>query len=74
MPCKKLEPVLEEFIKTKDNWEVVSINMDANYDLAKHYSVKSVPTLLAFNGDKNTLKHVGFISISDLKEKLNTGN
>lgn len=66
LPCKKLDPVLEEFSQEYKNWSVLEINMDANSQLAKHYSVKSVPTLLGYHKTKNVFKHLGFITYDDL--------
>ena len=66
LPCKKLDPVLDEFTREYKNWSVVVVNMDANFQLAQHYSVKSVPTLLAFDKATIVFKHVGFINYDDL--------
>lgn len=66
LPCKKLDAVLDSFSKNRPNWEVVKINMDSNKDLAEIYEVKSVPTLLFFNDNKQLSSHVGFINLEDL--------
>jgi thioredoxin 1 len=54
-PCKALAPVLdglaEEF---NGKIKVVSVNIDNNMKLAKEYSVKSIPTLIIFNGGVKT--------------------
>ena len=70
LPCKKLDPVLDEFTQEYKNWSVVVINMDANSLLAKHYSVKSVPTLLGYRKTNNVFKHLGFITYADLVDAI----
>lgn len=52
-PCKMQSPILEEvkqFVGEKAN--VVKVDIDRNQELAMHYRVQSVPTLILFkNGE-----------------------
>ena len=66
LPCKKLIPVLNEFKKQNPEIFVLDLNMDANSDIAKHYDVTSIPTLLYFKNSDPANKHTGFISLNDL--------
>ena len=66
LPCKKLIPVLNEFKKQSPEIYVLDLNMDANRDIAKHYDVTSIPTLLYFENSEPEKKHAGFISLNDL--------
>jgi thioredoxin 1 len=50
-PCQVLEPIVER-VADRSPGAVASIDIDANPDLARKYSVRSVPTLLLFvDGD-----------------------
>ena len=50
-PCQVLEPIVER-VADRSPGAVASIDIDANPDLAREYSVRSVPTLLLFvDGD-----------------------
>ena len=66
LPCKKLIPVLNEFKIQNPEIFVLDLNMDANREIAKHYDVTSIPTLLYFVNSELTKKHAGFISLKDL--------
>jgi thioredoxin 1 len=46
-PCRALAPVLEQFAaENADKVKVVKINVDENENLAKAFSVRSIPTLI----------------------------
>ena len=66
LPCKKLIPVLNEFKKQNKEIFVLDLNMDANSEIAKHYDVTSIPTLLYFENNELAKKHAGFISLKNL--------
>lgn len=52
-PCKMLSLVLEQL----ENIDVVKIDVDENPDLARHFGIMSVPTLMIFkNGELKTSK------------------
>ena len=70
LPCKKLIPVLNEFKKQNPEIFVLDLNMDANSELANHYDVTSIPTLLYFKNSEPANKHAGFISLKILPALL----
>ena len=70
LPCKKLDAVLAQFSKLNDDWKVLIINMDANPKLAESYNVSSVPSLIAFNGNKSYFSHVGFLDLKELNNAV----
>ena len=52
-PCKALSPILEQL---KEEYSgkatIIKIDVDENPDLASHYNIRSVPTIMVFkNGD-----------------------
>ena len=60
-PCKMLAPVLEEVASDRDELKVVKMDIDENMELAKTYSVMSVPTLMLFKDGNMISKKIGFM-------------
>lgn len=60
-PCKLLNPIVEELAR---DWQgkikVVKLDVDDNPDLAAHYTVMGVPTLMLFKGGKLAHRMTGF--------------
>jgi thioredoxin 1 len=51
-PCRQVAPVLDSIAEEHDELSVVKIDIDANPQIAQHYGVMSVPTLLVIkNGE-----------------------
>ena len=50
-PCKQFFPVLKEFCN-KNNIELVKEDIDTNTELARKYSIKSIPFIILTNGSK----------------------
>ena len=52
-PCLRVAPVLEEIASEMgDRVKIVKVDIDANPNTARDYSVLSVPTLTVFKGGK----------------------
>src|SRR5258707_14940440 len=52
-PCLRVAPVLEEIAREMgDRVKVVKLDIDANPNTARDYSVLSVPTLTVFKGGR----------------------
>jgi len=70
-PCKMIAPAVVELAKEYDGRaKVVKLDVDANYQTAGAYDVRSIPTLLFFKNGKVVDKIVGAVSKQKLKEKL----
>jgi thioredoxin 1 len=50
-PCRALAPTLDE-IREENNISVLKINIDEYPDLAEHYGIMSIPTLILFKSGK----------------------
>jgi thioredoxin 1 len=60
MPCKMMEPVLEELAGEYDgSLSVARVNVDEEGDLAMRYNVVSIPTLLLFKNGEIVGEHIG---------------
>ena len=61
-PCKILGPILKE---VKDNLgdriSIIKIDVDTNQQLAAHYLVKGVPTMILFQNGKQLWRQSGVL-------------
>ena len=70
-PCKKMSPVVDEIeTEYKDKAMVLRIDLDTSTDLAKKYSVISVPTFIVFKSSSEVWRHAGIISKELLIEQI----
>ena len=60
MPCKMVEPVLEEIADEHDgSLSVGRVNVDEAAELATRYNVVSIPALLLFKNGEVVGEHIG---------------
>lgn len=68
-PCRMLAPVME---KLSDEYEgraeFVKIDVDDNPDLARDYSIMSIPCVMVFKGGAAAGKNVGFAPKEAMQE------
>ena len=66
-PCRMLSPILEEVSEaSKDEYEVVKVDVDESYSLAKKFGIMSVPTMIIFQDGEEVEKIVGLRQKEDL--------
>jgi thioredoxin 1 len=58
-PCKMIAPVLEELAGETDSIQIAKLNVDDNPEIARRYSVMSIPTLLVFAEGQEKKRVVG---------------
>ena len=66
-PCKMLRPILDKVASENNNVKFVSINIDDEDDLAREYSVMSIPCLVLIENGKEIKRSVGLISKDEVK-------
>jgi len=66
-PCRAMEPVLEGLAT---EYKVTKVNVDTNQELARHYGVESIPTLLIFKEGRIAARHTGVTPESTLRAEL----
>ena len=68
-PCKMMSPILQE-VKTnlKEAVKIIKVNVDQHQDLASHFMVRGVPTLMLFNTGKMLWRQSGVLSSKDLTD------
>ena len=67
-PCKAMRPMLEELAELDPPYQIVSIDIDAESELAEEYDVTSIPCLVLFKGGKEANRSVGLISKDAIAE------
>lgn len=68
-PCKMMSPILQE-VKTnlKEAVKIIKVNVDEHQDLASHFIVRGVPTLMLFKKGKMLWRQSGVLSSKDLTD------
>jgi len=70
-PCKMLAPVLQEINEElDDNYIFAKVDIDESFELAKNYSVMSVPTLIAFRNGVELKRMIGVRPKDEIKKEL----
>ena len=70
-PCKMLAPIVEELGKEMEGKaKVFKIDIDKSDDIARKYSIRSVPTVMIFKKGIAVEKMIGFQPKEVLKSKL----
>ena len=59
-PCRMLRPVLEEIAEERNDYKIVSINIDKEEALAEEFNVYSIPCLVIMKNGKEENRSVGF--------------
>lgn len=69
-PCRMFSKVLEEMNYELDFVNVVKVNTTKNQELAKKFDVTAVPTILFMKDGSIAERHLGFMTLDQLKEKI----
>lgn len=66
-PCKALAPILVDVKKElEDTISIIKVDVDKNQEIAAHFKVKGVPTLLLFQKGKMLWRQSGVISKNEI--------
>ncbi|MCI5797594.1 MAG: thioredoxin [Firmicutes bacterium] len=72
-PCRMLFPILEEVSEEANGeYEIVKVDVDESYDLAKKFGIMSVPTMIIFQDGVEAEKIIGLRSKDDIVETIKT--
>ena len=69
-PCKALAPLLDQVAQQYPNVSFVEVNVDESPMLAAQFSVRSLPTLMAWKDGVVQWTKIGVPSGADLKNTL----
>ena len=66
-PCKMMKPVLHELKgMTGDKAVILKVDVDKSPDIAAHYRIQSVPTLVIFKKGKVVWRQSGVVAANPL--------
>ena len=67
-PCRSFAPILESFSKEQsEKVLVVKVNVDQAKHVAAQYQIRSIPTICLFKDGKESARHVGGMTMTDLR-------
>ena len=73
VPCKQLDAILKDVIASgkMDNYDFENVDIASSPDVAAHYRVRAVPTMIIIDEEGNELKrHVGVMDKKTLERWL----
>ena len=70
-PCKMLSPILEKVEEdSKGDFNIVKVDVDESYDVAKKYGIMSVPTMIIFKDGDEQEKIVGLRQKNQIEDAV----
>jgi thioredoxin 1 len=70
-PCRVLTPIVDELSdQYSEQLRVVKINTDENTEIATQYGIRSIPTLILFQGGQPIDRVVGVASKTTLENTI----
>ena len=69
-PCKAISPIIDEISAEHSEIKVCKVNIDEEQELASHFDIMSVPTLLVIKGGKVVNQSVGLKPKNQILEML----
>jgi len=71
-PCRMIGPIIEELAEEyKDTVVIGKCDVDENNDVASHFGVRNIPTVVFLKGGQLVDRQVGYAAKETLVEKLN---
>ena len=71
-PCRMVAPIVEELVgEYQGRAKIGKLDVDSAQKTAQQYGIRSIPTLLIFQGGKVAGQVIGAVPKSQITEKLN---
>lgn len=67
-PCKMMKPRIERFAEANPDIEVIFCNVDEEHEVAQHYGIRSIPTLIYFEDGEIVGKKIGNVADGQINE------
>jgi len=71
-PCRMLSPLLEQLQEENDQIKVVKVNTDEAPEMLSRFGFRGIPALLLFENSEVQASQVGALSLSQLRNFVNT--
>jgi len=72
-PCKFQAAILEELAEKSLGAAIVQVDADESPELAARYGVRGMPTLIVFNGGKETGRRLGLTREAGIRALVSAG-
>jgi thioredoxin 2 len=70
-PCKMMAPVLDQTAQRRaTTLQIGKVNTDEQQELAGRFNIRSIPTLILFQGGRELARHSGAVDASTLSRWL----
>jgi thioredoxin 1 len=69
-PCRMTGKYLEEFSEKHPEINIYKVNVDELPEVAEHYGVISLPTILCVSKDEILWRHIGLMTVKQLEDTL----
>ena len=70
-PCRMVAPIVDEMAKTYEGQiKVFKLNTDENPNIASQYGIRSIPTLMIFQGGEKVDTVVGAVPANTLSQAI----
>jgi putative thioredoxin len=69
-PCRMIGPVLEQMAGEADTWELAKVNTDEQQDVARRYSIMSIPAVKLFSHGEVVDEFVGALPEAQVRAWL----
>lgn len=69
-PCKMQAPIIEELSAKFPDIKFCKLNVDESIDIAKEYSVMSIPTIMIMKEGEITYKQPGLLQADEISNLL----
>ncbi len=69
-PCQMLKPLIEKAAEEHPELNILSLDVDEVPSPCQKYGVFSIPTLIVFEGGKESKRNVGYMAEGSLKKFL----
>lgn len=72
-PCKMMAPILKDLAtESGDKVSVIKVDVDKNPQVAEHFRIQGVPTLILFKKGEPIWRQSGVVPLSKLKSTIDT--
>jgi thioredoxin 2 len=71
-PCKMMAPAFEQAaVKLEPRVRLAKLNTDDAQEIAGQYDIRSIPTMILFDGGKEIARHSGAMMAGDIENWVN---
>ena len=67
-PCRMMAEVLDDLNKEDESVNILKIDTDKFADMSFKMGVMTIPTLVIMEDNKEIKKHIGYMSLEELKD------